>query len=494
MAPLADLELLIRSRYPLIAVETLEEDRLERLLGDAGARLGLPVFVWTVTTGLRRLGHLTAIYDSAHPVKALNNVAAMAGEAGVYLLKGIHRHLGEPEVVRRLLDLVPAFKDGRRAIILCGIGLALPPELRAVAASFTLALPSVAELRALTRRVLDDLGREGGVRVSLAPEEFERLVERLRGFTAFEAERALTKAALRDAAVTGEDLAVLAAIRKEMLEQDGVLEFFAAEEPMADVGGLASLKGWLVKRRDAYTPRAREFGIAPPRGVLLLGVQGCGKTLVARTIAHEWGLPFLKLEAGRLYDKYVGESDKNLEKALQVAEHMAPCVLMIDEIEKAFAYSGSADSDGGLSRRLFGRLLGWLQDRAAPVFVVATCNAIHGLPPEMTRKGRFDEIFFIDLPDAAERAQIFAIHLRKRKRDPEAFDLDGLAAASDGFSGAEIEQAVVSALYTAFAHRGELTTALLADELASTKPLSVTRREEIESLRAWARGRTVGAR
>jgi SpoVK/Ycf46/Vps4 family AAA+-type ATPase len=259
------------------------------------------------------------------------------------------------------------------------------------------------------------------------------------------------------------------------------------------VGGFANLKTWLAKRKNAFAPEARQFGIEAPRGMLLLGVQGGGKTLVARAVAKEWGLPLLKLEAARLYDKYIGETEKNLERALKTAEHMAPCVLMIDELEKGLSYSAGADSDAGLSKRVFGRLLGWLQDRKAPVFVVATSNNIKELPPELTRKGRFDEIFFVDLPNPAERRAIFAVHLKKRKRNPALFDLDALAAASDGFTGAEIEQAVVAALYTAFAKSMEVTSAIIAAELSATRPLSVTRAEEITALREWARDRTVMA-
>jgi SpoVK/Ycf46/Vps4 family AAA+-type ATPase len=267
----------------------------------------------------------------------------------------------------------------------------------------------------------------------------------------------------------------------------------APEENLAEVGGFLALKAWLAKRARAFEPAAKDFGIQMPKGILLLGVQGCGKTLVARAVAREWRLPLLKLEVGRLYDKFIGESEKNLERMLRSAEQMAPCVLMIDEIEKGLAWSASSESDAGLSKRIFGRLLGWLQDRKAPVFVVATCNNISLLPPEMTRKGRFDEIFFVDLPTPAERRDIFGVHLRKRKRDPTGFDLDALAAAAEGFSGAEIEQAVVAGLYTAFSRSAELTTAILIEELRTTKPLSVTRREEVDALRAWARDRTVSA-
>src|SRR5438105_2682564 len=382
MPPLGDLALMIQSRYPFIAVETSEEDRLETTLSRVAGDLRVPFFVWTVTNGLHRYGLPNAIYDSQQPLKGLNNVAAMTGEA-IFLMKDLHRYLADAAVARKCLDLAPAFGHDRRVIVMSAVKVELPPELEPLTARFTLDLPGAEELKT--------------------------------------------------------------------------------------------------------------FGIEPGRGILLLGVQGAGKTLVARAVAREWGLPLLKMEPARLYDKYIGETEKNLDKALRMAEQMAPCVLMIDELEKGLSYNPGGDADAGLSKRVFGRLLAWLQDRKAPVFVVATCNDIGQLPPELTRKGRFDEIFFVDLPNADERKEIFAVHLRKRKRDPKLFDLAGLAAASDGFSGAEIEQAVVAGLYTAFSRGVEVSSPIIVEELKATKPLSVTRAETIGALREWARDRTVMA-
>jgi len=487
-----DLEILILSRTPIIAVETYEEERIEEGLRHIAARLGIPFFIWTVAGGLERPGEGNAIYDTKHPLKALGNLAAMPRE-GIYLFKDLHRFWGEAEVVRTLQNLARPFAKDRRAVVVTAPRITLPPELEKLAAFFRLDLPTERELRRLARHVIKDLSREHKIKMELSDDEFHRLVEGMKGLTLFEAERALTKAILRDLALTQRDLEVIIEIKRELLEQDGVLEYFPAEEGMAEIGGLGKLKQWLAKRKKAFTPEAKRFGVSPPKGIILLGVQGCGKTMAAKAVAREWGLPLLRMEPGRLYDKYVGESDKNLEKALKVAERMAPCVLMIDEIEKGFAAVGSAEADAGLSKRIFGRLLGWLQERKAAVFVVATCNQIAELPPELMRKGRFDEIFFIDLPDAETRKEIFAVHLKKRKRDPAAFDLDALAHAAEGFSGAEIEQAVVSTLYTAFSRGSDVDTPLLLDELKATNPLSVTRQEDITALRAWARGRTVMA-
>jgi len=276
-----------------------------------------------------------------------------------------------------------------------------------------------------------------------------------------------------------------------VIEREGYLEFWPRTEGFSAVGGLRGLKAWLERRRRAFTDQARDFGLDPPKGLLLLGVQGCGKSLCAKAIAREWELPLLKLEPGRLYEKYIGESEKRLERVLDLAAQLAPVVLWIDEFEKGFAAVSQSESDAGLSKRIFGRLLAWLQDRPAPVFVVATCNDVLSLPPELMRKGRFDEIFFVDLPGPEDRASIFAIHIHARRRDPAAFDLPRLAASSQGFSGAEIEQAIVSALYAAFASGSHLTTDLIVRELECTRPLSVVRAEEIASLRSWASSRTV---
>jgi SpoVK/Ycf46/Vps4 family AAA+-type ATPase len=264
---------------------------------------------------------------------------------------------------------------------------------------------------------------------------------------------------------------------------------------MASIGGLENLKRWLAQRRGAWEDRGREFGLDPARGVIILGVQGCGKSLCARAVAGEWNLPLVKFDTAAIYDKYIGETEKRIRKVFQVAESLAPCVLWIDELEKVFAGSGpdSASADAGVSSRLLGAFLSWMQDKQAPVFVAATCNNVTVLPPELIRKGRFDELFFVDLPNQAERAQIFAIQLRRRKRNPADFDLKAVAAAAQGFSGAEIDALVQTALYAAFAHTTDLNTQMLLDAVKGTVPLSTTRAEDIAALRAWAVQRAVPA-
>src|SRR5438128_1155015 len=370
MPPLRDLALMIQSRYPFIAVETSEEDRLETTLSQVAGDLRVPFFVWTVTNGLHRHGLPNAIYDSQQPLKGLNNVAAMTGEA-LFLMKDLHRYLTDAAVVRKCLDLAPAFGHDRRVIVMSAAKVELPSELEPLTARLTLALPGADELKSVVKRVVAECSRERPVSMGLSPGDLDRLVDRLRGFTKFEAERAITQAILRDNTLDARDIDFIVELKKEMLRKDSVLEYISPEENLAEVGGF--------------------------------------------------------------------------------------------------------------------------KDRKAPVFVVATSNDIGQLPPELTRKGRFDEIFFVDLPNAEERTEIFAVHLRKRKRDPKLFDLAGLAAASEGFSGAEIEQAVVAGLYTAFSRGVEVSSAIIVEELKATKPLSVTRAETIGALREWARDRTVMA-
>ncbi|MDJ0521514.1 MAG: AAA family ATPase [Planctomycetota bacterium] len=487
-----EIELLVRSRLPFLAVHGADEERIEQLLTGAARSLDMPFYVWTLTRGLLRAGSLRALQRGKTLDEALEAAVRMQSEA-LFLFKDLQRWLDDPATVRRLLDVGRHFGSDRRTLVLAGPDIDLPPTLRHLCATWRLPRPSADDLHALARRVVQDFSLSVPVQVALDDEGFERLVDSLKGMTWTEAEHALRRCVADDLVLSGDDVAGVLEAKRRVLHEGGVLEYVPVEESLGQVGGLENLKRWLMLRRDALTDEARAFGLPPPKGVLLLGVQGCGKSLVAKAIAHDWGLPLLRLEAGRIYDKYIGESDKNLEEALSTAEHMAPCVLMIDEIEKAFAYAGSVDADGGLSRRIFGRLLGWLQDRDAPVFLVATCNDVSQLPPELMRKGRFDEIFFVDLPRPEERRMIFTVHLERRDRDPAAFDLGALAGASADFSGAEIEQAVVAGLYAAFAAGSELTTEVLLQELAATRPLAVTRRESIEALRSWADGRAVSA-
>jgi SpoVK/Ycf46/Vps4 family AAA+-type ATPase len=341
----------------------------------------------------------------------------------------------------------------------------------------------------MVRNVVESMSARKRIRVDLSKDDAQRLVRALSGLTLSQVRQAIAKVIVGDNALTAPDIDEVVRWKGEIIERGGLLEFYPLEGNQFELGGFSRLKAWLENASVGFTPEARALNLTPPKGVLFVGVQGCGKSLAAKFIARQWRMPLLKLDAGRLYDKYVGESEKNFRKATSLAEAMAPVVLWIDEIEKAFAQGGSNDADGGLSQRLFASVLTWMQEKRREVFVVGAANDLDRLPPELLRKGRFDEVFFVDLPTRDERKSIFGIHLSLRKQDPKQFDLDALTAATEGYSGAEIEQAVIAALYRCLRGKEPLSTASLLHAVSSTVPLSVSRREDIEELRASASGR-----
>jgi hypothetical protein len=489
-----ELRLLVNSRHPILVVETSEEGRVEQLAAQVAAELDVPFFVWSVTQGLLRKGTDQPIYDTEDPAKALANMALMRGD-GLYLLRDFVRYLEDPKILRRLRELAISFRDARRSILLSSPIIKLPPELEDEAVEFRLSLPDTPQLLQVVQRTIAEVGGQLRLKVELDQAGLRQLAQNLAGLTLDEARRTLSKCIHArgrvDARLVGEVLEA----KRASIRHEGVLEYLSAENNFRDIAGLASLKEWLRRRRGAFTPEGQKFGLEPPKGILITGVQGCGKSLCAKAVAGEWNTQLARLDAGSLYDKFIGESEKRLRKALELAEQLAPIVLWVDEIEKGFAATGaSADVDAGLTQRILATFLTWLQDRKAGVFLVATSNNISALPPELLRKGRFDEIFFVDLPDVDARAELFGIHLKRRGREPAEFDLRALAAAGEGFSGAEIEQAVVSGLYAAFSrNQQKLNTEILLEELRSTRPLSVTRAEDIATLRAWARDRAVPA-
>ena len=487
-----ELALLINSRTPIVAVETSEEARLEHLLSAVATKLGVGLYAWSVTEGLARMGG-AGIYGTDQPEQALMNVAQIAGD-GIFWLKDFARYCDNDHISRRLRDLADRFREARRCIVISAPQMELPADFTHESVEFELGFPSADELLTQVREVLADSALNGRIPSSLDPSGKMALARSLVGLTEQEAVRMLRKCLLaRGKADAGLINAVLDA-KRTVLQADGLLEPVQGTTSFEDVAGLNRLRAWVDKRRSALTADGQKFGLVPPKGLLITGVQGCGKSLAARAIAGEWQIELTRFDAGALYDKFIGESEKRLHKVFELAQKLAPVVLWIDEIEKAFASAGtSGEADAGLSQRLLAELLTWMQDREAGVFLVATSNNITNLPPEMIRKGRFDEIFFVDLPNAAERAALFALHLRKRQRDPAGFDIASLAAASEGFSGAEIEAAIVSGLYTAFDRKQQLTGAILLEELKATEPLSVTRAEEIQAIREWAHSRAVPA-
>lgn len=490
--PCKDIALLVDSEYPLIYLETWEETRATEILGLVAQDLNIPFYIWSVTTGFARAGG-APIYNTQDPHQALATISSMNGD-GLYMLRDFHKYLDQDVVVRKLRDLAGAFRRGKRSVVITSPVITIPVELEKDTARYTLSLPDAATLNALVTVTISDLSDRHRIFIGLPPEMTGEVVASLGGLTCDEARRILTQAVLQ---ADRYDVATIDRIREAkgaFIKDQGVLEFIKVEDGLESVGGLSRLKEWLRKRRGAMTPEATHFGLEPPKGILITGMPGCGKSLCAKAVACEWKMQLLRFDSSTLYDKYIGESEKNLRKSLKVAEAVAPAVLWIDEIEKMFPQSSlTSDADGGVSLRIFGTFLNWMQERKSRVFVVATANNITILPPEFLRKGRFDEIFFVDLPSQEERRSIFQIQLIRHKQDQANFDLAQLAAATEGFSGSEIEQAISSSLYSAFSQKTGLSTEIIRKEIASTFPLSSTMRERLTDLREWARERAVPA-
>ena len=503
------LKILINSSTPIVVMETVEEMRALALVRGACSDLNLALFEWTIADGLVRSdgavavsqavpgnasGSRTSMYNTLDPVQALANLESMTLEA-VYVLKDFHRHMDSPVVVRRLRDVGQKFSANRRTLILTAPAIEMPAELASLVEFLDLPLPDGERLREIIRETYTRMAGTHTLKLQLDASGVDAMAANLRGLTEEAAERAISQAVVGRLALSSDCITDVLEAKKALLKRSEMLEFVDATDTMSSVGGLDNLKRWLEQRRGAWHEGAQEFGLDPPKGVIILGTQGCGKSLCARAVAGEWKLPLLKFDTAAVYDKFIGETEKRIQKVFRVAEGLAPCVLWIDELEKVFAGSGpdSASADAGVSSRLLASFLSWMQERKPAVFVAATCNNVTVLPPELIRKGRFDELFFVDLPSVLERKQIFAIQLTKRKRQPADYDLDLIAEAAKGFSGAEIESAVQSALYAAFARKQELSNDELLTALSSTVPLSITRSEEIAALRAWAKDRAVWA-
>ena len=486
-----DLKTLILSFHPIIAIESVEEERVARLLRQVSDELNVPLFDWSMTLGLRKLPNDQAIHGTTEPLGLVKHLAGLTVSA-VFHLRDFAPHLTNAAVARKFREVAQQFSSSHHsAMVLTGASIDFPADIDHKAVHFEIHLPNRDELRNTIQPVMRSLSRRKGVSLHVGPEDLEQILDAMMGMTLNQARQVIAYAALIDGRIGPEDVTHIVERKAQVIRDGGLLEYYPVDDNHYELGGFDRLKEWLERARLGFSEEARALNLQPPRGIMIVGVQGCGKSLAAKVIAREWNLPLLKLDAGRLFDKYIGESEKNFRKAIALAESMAPTVLWIDEIEKAMPSSGSSDQDGGLSRRLFASFLTWMQEKTHPVFVVATANDLTNTPPELLRKGRFDEIFFVDLPAAEERQRIFDIHLKLRKQSPDDFNLEHLIAVTDGFSGAEIEQAVIGALYRALHQRRRLDTALLLEEIQETVPLSVSRREDINRIRETARGRFV---
>lgn len=492
-SPAAELQTLLASRVPLVIIESREEGRAIELVREAAMRAqrgrNWGVFQWTVTDGLLRMDvnmggpqHLLA-----QPEQLLRHIKSTP-MAGIYVLLDFHPYLENPLFVRTLKDIAQEYDKCARTIVLISFEMKLPQELEHLAAKFTVRLPDKNERHMIVMRAAREWARQSGTMPRIDVKAVEKLVNNLGGLQLHDVERLARQAIFNDGALTEDDIKPMLEAKYQLLNRGGTLTFESDTSHFADIGGMKNLRRWILQRKAAFDGSAPELDA--PKGVMLLGVQGCGKSLAARAAAGVLGVPLVRLDFGALYSKWHGESEKNLRESLTSAEALAPCVLWLDEIEKALS---TGEGDSGTSRRVLGAFLTWLAEQRSRVFIVATANDITALPPELVRKGRFDEIFFVDLPSPAARLEIFGIHCKRRGITLSDAEIQTLATRSEGFSGAEIEQAVVSALYAAHSGREAVTASMIGSELEATRPLSVVMAEKIAELRNWAVERTVPA-
>lgn len=505
---MTEIDILIRARYPIIYIVSWEEERVEQMIWGIAQERNKKLFVWSSSSGMvprhaltpeqqkvmgqestRRPPRKEVDDRTRDPLLALSMVQDHT-EPAIFLLRDLHPYLADAGVARKLRDVAAAIKASYKTVILVSPALKLPFELQKEVTVIDFDLPDVEDLGKLLDDRVRELKESAKVDISVDPKARERILYAARGLTLNEAENVFAKTLVMARKLTEEEIPIILSEKEQAIRKSGMLEYYRQQEKFDDVGGLDLLKDWLMKRTKAFGDKAKQFGLPSPKGVLLLGVQGCGKSLCAKAVSSLWRLPLLRLDVGKVFSDLVGSSERNVREAIKVAESVAPAILWVDEIEKAFAGTQSSSfSDAGTTARVFGTFLTWLQEKQASVFVIATANNIQMLPPELLRKGRLDEIFFVDLPTRPERASIISIHLRRRGYKPEEFDLEKLSAACEGFSGAEMEEAVISALYDVFDAEQSLSTAALLKSFNETVPLSTTMKEDIDGLRHWAEGR-----
>jgi ATP-dependent 26S proteasome regulatory subunit len=482
-----EIEDLIKARYSLIWITSPEENRVEEALRKLCVEREMRLEVWSITEGFKTIANGQGTRDVKDPMKAIDHVLRAEGRA-LFVLRDFHPFLKEPAVVRRLRDAATELRKTKKSLLVLSPVTKIAPELeKSISAVLDWDLPNRLEIEAAARKVLPNLPAATQQEIESDPTYMERVVEGALGLTLVEAENVFAKSAVRTHTF---DLETILEEKKQIIRKSGLLEYYEHREEFSDVGGMEILKDWLVKRRNAFSSRARDFGLPLPKGILLIGVPGTGKSLTAKAVGALWQMPLLRLDVGKIFGGLVGSSEENIRSVIKTSEAIAPAILWIDELEKGFSGTASSgQTDGGTTSRVFASFITWLQEKTTPVFVIATANNVHQLPPELLRKGRFDEIFFCDLPDREDRQQIIDIHVRKKKRDPGQFDMDKLLEATVDFSGAELEQAVVAALYDAFDSGNDLTTDGLLHTLREMVPLAITMREQIETMREWARTR-----
>ncbi len=482
-----EISLLIKSRYPLVLVDTIDESYVLDQLYAVAQRQGFTFYSWSLTKGLRLARNENSFYKTEEPVAMLRIANDLLNEPhnSVFAFSDFDRYLGDAAAARFFKDMLDRIKGSPTTIVLLGAAGKLPDDIAPLAARISGGYPDEIQILAEVNRAVAEFKLTSArLVVDMPPDALKRVIKTMKGLSLQQIRNALNLCMMKDGRFDINDIAEIEKFKKEAFDQDGILEYFGSEQK-ASIAGFDNLKHWIADRKNSFFT---DGPLPPPKGLLLLGVQGCGKSLAAKVIAGELGIPLYRLDLNRLYSKYIGETEENLRKALATVERLAPVCLWIDEIEKIFAAS-SGEIDGGVSKRVLGTMLTWMQERKDRSFIAATSNDINSLPPELLRKGRFDEIFFSDLPDAAAREGIIEIHLAKRGLNPAEFDTAALARSCDGFSGAEIEQAIISALYSASGSNEKISTKHVLDQLRLTRPLSVIKADEVNSLRDWAKER-----
>jgi hypothetical protein len=485
---------LVESDDNCLSIVTYEERYALEIVRNTALDLEYSLWIWSVAGGVKEgfLADSPYVADTESPTAGLRYLAETE-QNSICVALDLAEHLKASSVLRALRDLINRFEQNGNTLVMVDCKDTLPEVVKSYSKPFEISFPSQQELLTIVRDTLQRVHRKTPIEIGITKKGLDTIVRNLRGLTRRQAERIIIDTVADDRCFDDNDINRVIASKRGMIQRGGLLEYVETPLDLSEIGGMRHLKKWLNQRKGAFSTEAEQFGLQAPKGVLMLGVQGAGKSLCAKAIATAWHQPLLRLDPGALYASFIGESERNLRDALRQTEMMSPVVLWIDEIEKAFASAASRSADGGLSQRMFGTLLTWMQEHEAPVFVVATANDIGALPPELLRKGRFDEIFFVDLPSLKVRKDILAIHLLKRKRDPEKFDLGALARASAGYSGSEIEQAVVSALHEAYSGKTGLSMDLILSAIKNSPPISVTMAESVQGLRAWAKDRCVPA-
>ncbi|MEL6139722.1 MAG: AAA family ATPase, partial [Cyanobacteria bacterium J06628_6] len=477
-----ELGLLIRARYPLIYIPTAEEERAEGAIALTAQSLGnRPTYVWDFVDGYSNANPNDAGFGRRNPLQALEFIEKLpATAAAIFVLRDFHRFLDDVAISRKLRNLTRLLKSQAKTIIILSAALEVPSDLSELLTVTEFPLPDVDEIRAQVDQLLQATGSQLSDRVR------DDLVRSCQGLSMERIQRVLARGIATHGTFQAEDIDLILEEKRQSIRQTQILDFYPAAEQISDIGGLDNLKDWLLKRGGAFSEQARQYGLPHPRGLLLVGIQGTGKSLTAKAISHHWHLPLLRLDVGRLFAGLVGESESRTRQMIQLAEALAPCVLWIDEIDKAFA-GADGRGDSGTTSRVFGTFITWLSEKTSPVFVVATANNIQALPPEMLRRGRFDEIFFVGLPSQAEREAIFSVHLsRLRPHNLQAYDLSRLAYETPDFSGAEIEQTIVEAMHIGFSQNRDFTTDDILEAASQLVPLARTAQDQIEALQNWA--------